>query len=156
MLVMGYINHNSDILIDYNGDSSVGAIIQLFFTGDIPQDNSNPDDIRTPLYLKISKSSASLDDASSEMTIKLSDMSPSLKVGDTIIISTIKGNKSIYLYRDNTEYNIINYLDKESDWIQLTNNENYISCYFSDDEDDSVFIPDISLSVSYNISYEGV
>lgn len=44
--------------------------------------------------------------------------------GDTIIISTIKGAKSIYLLREGNYINILNCLDRNSEWFQLSKGDN--------------------------------
>ena len=44
--------------------------------------------------------------------------------GDEIIISTIKGDKSITLLRNGIDTNILNCLDKDSDWFQLSKGDN--------------------------------
>ena len=47
-----------------------------------------------------------------------------LGAGDTIIISTIKGAKSIYLLRLGVYINVLNCLDRNSDWFQLSKGDN--------------------------------
>jgi hypothetical protein len=44
--------------------------------------------------------------------------------GDDIIISTVKGNKYITLLRDGVYINILNCLDKNVDWLQLSKGDN--------------------------------
>ena len=44
--------------------------------------------------------------------------------GDDIIICTIKGQKSITLLRGGKRTNILNCLDKNADWFQLTKGDN--------------------------------
>lgn len=44
--------------------------------------------------------------------------------GDTILISTIKGNKYIRLVRDGVTTNILNILGKDAEWFQLVKGDN--------------------------------
>ena len=44
--------------------------------------------------------------------------------GDDIIISTVKRNKSIYLLRNGIRTNILNCLDRDADWFQLSKGDN--------------------------------
>ena len=47
-----------------------------------------------------------------------------LVAGDEIIICTVKGNKYVRLLRDGETTNILNCLDKNTDWFTLAKGEN--------------------------------
>lgn len=44
--------------------------------------------------------------------------------GDNIIICTVKRNKSIKLLRNGEYINILNCLDKDADWFQISKGDN--------------------------------
>lgn len=52
-----------------------------------------------------------------------------IKIGDSIKISTVRGKKGIELLRDGVRYNIINSLDRDSDWFMLHQGDNIFSYY---------------------------
>lgn len=47
-----------------------------------------------------------------------------LGAGDTVTISTIKGNKYVSLLRDGNYINVLNCIGKDPDWFQLTKGDN--------------------------------
>ena len=58
-------------------------------------------------------------------TDKLTSMTgKGLSAGDEIIVSTVKNDKYIRLLRDGIYTNILNCLNKESDWLELTPGDN--------------------------------
>lgn len=70
--------------------------------------------------------------------------------GDDIIISTVKGNKFIKLLRNGEYTNIMNRLDRYSDWFQLTNGDNVFG-YEAENGSDN-----LQFRVENRIAYEGV
>lgn len=70
--------------------------------------------------------------------------------GDEIIINTEKGSKSIILIRNGEEYNILNCLDPNSDWITVVQGEN-LFIYTADIGQD-----EIEITVTAKIAYQGV
>ena len=70
--------------------------------------------------------------------------------GDDIIISTVRGNKYISLLREGIYTNILNALDKESDWFQLTKGDN-IFAYTADEGAEN-----LQFKIENRIIYEGV
>ena len=69
---------------------------------------------------------------------------------DEIIISTIRGSKSIRLLRDGSYTNIVNCLDRFTDWIQLVAGDNQ----FVIDADTGADL--VSITVENKIAYAGV
>lgn len=70
--------------------------------------------------------------------------------GDTIRINTIRGEKSVVLFRDGAETNIINKLTQGSTWIQLIPGNNEIS-YECDEGAENVVV-----TVTASKCFEGV
>lgn len=70
--------------------------------------------------------------------------------GDDIIISTVKGGKFIYLLRNGVYTNILNCLDLDSEWFQLTKGDNVFSYAATVGESYLQF------EVIHNTLYEGV
>ena len=84
-------------------------------------------------------------------TTKLASMTSSgIKAGDTIIITTQIGNKSVTLIRDGVETNILNCLDRGFTWFTLNKGDN-IFAYTA--EEGSI---NVQFCVKNKIAYEGV
>ena len=110
LIEMGTIEYSTEKNIYYNGDSEVGVVITIHAignAGDITIYNTG-----TRETMKIS--------AEKIKTIT----GNGIKNGDDIIISTVKGDKYITLLRDGEYTNILNALDKDSDWFQLAKGDN--------------------------------
>ena len=73
-----------------------------------------------------------------------------LNAGDTVVINTNKGHKSVILIRDGQKINLINYLKPFSAWIQIIAGDNELS-YSSDSGAD-----ELSVNVTYENKFEGV
>lgn len=69
---------------------------------------------------------------------------------DIITISTVKGNKYARLQRGVTVYNILNAIEKGSDWIQLTQGSNILGYTATNGIDYLAF------KIEYYVLYEGV
>lgn len=110
LIEIGTIEYSTEKNIYYNGDSEVGVVITIHAignAGDITIYNTG-----TRETMKIS--------AEKIKTIT----GNGIKNGDDIIISTVKGDKYITLLRDGEYTNILNALDKDSDWFQLAKGDN--------------------------------
>ena len=70
--------------------------------------------------------------------------------GDTIIINTNRGSKSIILLRDGVEYNILNCLEKGSKWFTLVKGDNIFS-YTAE-----TGAANLSFYITNKIAYDGV
>ena len=110
IIEFGNITNQTSQTVYYSGDAEVGIIITIHALGmatNISIYNPNANEI-----MKLS-------------TVRLAELTGSgIMAGDDIIISTVKGNKYIFLLRNGVYTNIINCLDKNSDWFQLTNGDN--------------------------------
>lgn len=74
---------------------------------------------------------------------------PGMIDGDTLIVSTIRGDKYAYLVRDGIKYNVINAIERTRSWIQVVPGYNTFECS-SDNPDD------LEISITYPVLYSGV
>ncbi len=110
LLVMGSILTNAEQTIYYTGDAEIGVFISIHALGDV--------DMLT-IYNSGTQEVMKID------TDRLATLTGfGIIMGDDIFISTIKGQKSITLFRDGTYTNILNCLDKNVDWFQLARGDN--------------------------------
>ena len=122
--------------IVYVGDSNVGMIIKLHIIGTIKN---------ITLYSLLNNETMTID------TDKISELTGNpLTNGDDIIISTIKGEKSVTLQREGANINILNCLGKDSVWFQLYKGDNIIA-YGAEEGVENVVI-----SITNQVLYEGV
>ena len=70
--------------------------------------------------------------------------------GDDISIVTLVGQKSITLTRDGVETNILNCLDRNSDWLRLVKGDNIIA-YTAD-----IGSVNLQFAIENRTIYEGV
>lgn len=115
LISMGDIVLNQEQNIVYNGESDIGVTIFIHAIGIVENliiSNSGTGDI-----MKLD-------------TDKLTALTGfGIISGDDIIISTIKGQKSVTLIRDGLYINILNCLDRDVDWFQLTRGDNVFAFY---------------------------
>lgn len=110
LLVFGEIRLDQERNIYYNGDSETGLTIYIHAIGEAT--NLTIYNIATSEFMKID-------------TDRLTTLTGfPIIAGDDIIISTIKGNKYISLLREGTYINILNCIDLNSTWFQLTKGDN--------------------------------
>ena len=69
---------------------------------------------------------------------------------DDIVINTAKGEKSITLIREGVSYNILNCLDKNTDWFTLAKGDNIFA--FTADSG----VTNLQFRVENKVIYEGV
>lgn len=72
-----------------------------------------------------------------------------LDAGDELLISTIKGDRYITLFRNGDYYNIINALDYDTDWVGVYRGNNTFS-YIANN------IENIDFKILNNVLYEGI
>jgi hypothetical protein len=135
-LEFGSIKSLKQNYISYKGDVDIGLTIIIHAIGDV----SNPviNDNTTQETIKI--------DTSKLKTITGSE----IIAGDTITISTVRGSKSVTLLREGKETNILNCIDKNTSWFQLSNGDNIFSYSASSG------IENIRLTIENSIVYGGV
>lgn len=136
LLLMGEIQNQTEKTIVYSGDSEIGVTITIHAIGEarhITIYNTNTREV-----MRIN-------------TDKLEALTGSgIVAGDDIIICTVKGQKSITLLRAGRTTNILNCLDKNAHWFQLTNGDN-IFAYTAEEGSGN-----LQFRVENRIVYEGV
>lgn len=110
MLRMGEIMDKTEQVVLYNGDTEIGVTIAVHAIGEATN---------VTIYNTGTREVMRID------TDKLKKFTGSgIIAGDEIIICTVKGNKSITLLRNGKTTNILNCLDKNSDWFELSKGDN--------------------------------
>lgn len=110
LIEFGEIMLRAENLIYYDGDADVG--VEIYITAIGAAKNITIYNTGTREVMRID-------------TEKMEKITGSgVIAGDQIIISTLKGQKSIQLLRNGIYTNILNCLDKNSDWFQLTRGDN--------------------------------
>ena len=123
-------------VINYKGDSEVGVVITIH--ADNPATNISMYNLTTNEELHITT------DTITQLT------GEAFGTGDDIVISSVKGDKYINLVRSGTKTNILNSLEKGSNWISLQPGDNVFT-YTAETGSQSLYI-----SVAYKVAYEGV
>lgn len=132
----------SQIVIDaqknivYSGESPVGMILYIHMLG--PVDDFIIYNVLTRQYMKLNSS------------VIIAMTGSGLDVGDDVMISTIKGNKSVYLFRNGEGINILNALDPASTWLELIPGDN--TFYYTADSG----IENAQFRIEYQTLYEGI
>lgn len=136
LLIFSEIRDKYENLIYYEGDSETGIIMNIHFTG--PATNVTIVNVSTREIMRI--------DTNKLKAIVGSDIQNS----DDLIISTIRGKKSITFLRGGLSYNVLNCLDRSSDWMNLQLGENVLA--FTADTG----YENIQFDIQYYPLYEGV
>ena len=110
LLVMGNLLKNQIQTIFYEGDSEIGFNIEIHSVG--TAEHVRIYNVDTLENMKID----------TDKLIALTGQP--IIMGDSIFISTIKGDKSIQLLREGVYYNIINCLDRDATWMFLRKGDN--------------------------------
>lgn len=112
LIDFGEIINIPEQTVYYSGDVDVGVIIYIHAIGQV--DGLTIHNITTSGIIKID-------------TVKLIALTGSTIIaGDDITISTVKGEKYVTLLRDGEYINILNCLDKDVDWLQLSKGDNLL------------------------------
>ena len=136
LLEMGAIQNHTEKVITYDGDSEVGVTITIHAVGEAN---------KIAIYNTGTREIMRID------TDKLAVFTGSgIVAGDDIIICTVKGNKSISLQRAGKLINILNCLEKNADWFQLTKGDN-IFAYTTETGSSN-----LKFKIENRIVYEGV
>lgn len=121
----------------YEGDADTGMTLTMHFTDAVKN---------VTLYNLQTKEEMIID------TDKLSGIvgSSGLVAEDEIVICTDRGSKSVTLIRDGVKTNILNCLQKDADWLQLTKGDNLLG-YKADEG-----VENIRFKIEGKVLYEGV
>lgn len=110
LLQMGIIQNRTNNVVVYEGDVEIGIIITIHAVGEA----SN-----ITIYNTMTRESMRID------TNKIASYTGSgIVAGDDIIISTVKGDKYATLIRGGDTFNILNCMDRDTDWFQLSKGDN--------------------------------
>lgn len=110
LLEMGEIHNRTDNVVIYNGDVETGIIITIHAMGEASG---------ITIYNTLTREIMEID------TDKIATLTGSgIIAGDDIIISTVKGDKYAKLIRAGDEINVLNCMDKNTDWFQLSKGDN--------------------------------
>ena len=136
LLVFGEIQIKTEGVITYHGDSEIGVMIYIHAIG--PATNINIYNTETREVMRIN-------------TEKISSLTgKGIVASDDIVINTAKGEKSITLIRESVSYNILNCLDKNTDWFTLAKGDNIFA--FTADSG----VTNLQFRVENKVIYEGV
>lgn len=136
LLVFGEIQIKTEGVITYHGDSEIGVMIYIHAIG--PATNINIYNTETREVMRIN-------------TEKISSLTgKGIVASDDIVINTAKGEKSITLIREGVSYNILNCLDKNTDWFTLEKGDNIFA--FTADSG----VTNLQFRVENKVIYEGV
>ena len=136
LLEMGRIANRAEGLVHYTGDAEIGLTITIHALGEAS--GLAVYDLTTQEVMRID-------------TDKLETLTGSgIVAGDDIVICTVKGRKSVQLVRNGVTTNILNCLDKNSDWFQLVKGDNILA-YTADEG-----AINLQFEVSNRTAYEGV
>ena len=136
LLGFGEIQIKTEGVITYHGDSEIGVMIYIHAIG--PATNINIYNTETREVMRINTEKISL------LTGK------GIVASDDIVINTAKGEKSITLIREGVSYNILNCLDKNTDWFTLAKGDNIFA--FTADSG----VTNLQFRVENKVIYEGV
>lgn len=136
-LVFGEFLLDTRAILTYNGDVDTGVLITIHALG--PANNITLYNIDTSERFSI------------DMNRVANLTGETFHIGDSIIISTIRGKRYAFLLREGLYTNIISAIDKRSDWFQLTSGDNIFM--FTDSEGEEA---NIMITFSYRNAYGGI
>lgn len=136
LIVFGTIQNKTENVITYRGDSEIGITIRIHAIGEV----SN-----VVIYNIGTRERMGID------TAKLETLTGSgIVASDDIIIITSKGDKSITLIRGGKSTNILNCLDKGTDWFSLAKGDNIFA--FTAETG----VTNLQFRIENKVIYEGV
>lgn len=136
LLEFGEIRNREESVVTYYGDAEVGVKINIHAVG--PASNISIYNTRTREKMHID-------------TTKIETITgEGLIAGDDIIINTVVGDKYVHLVRKGKVTNIINALDKYSDWFTLSRGDNIFA--FTADSGSN----NLQFQIENRLLYEGV
>lgn len=136
LLIFGEIQIKTEGVITYHGDSEIGVMIYIHAIG--PATNINIYNTETREVMSIN-------------TTKLEALTgKGIVASDDIIINTLKGEKNITLVREGVSYNILNCLDKNTDWFTLVKGDNIFA--FTAESG----VTNLQFRIENKVIYEGV
>lgn len=136
LIELSSIEHKTERVIIYEGDSETGITITIHAIGEVS--GISIYNLNTREIMRIN-------------TDKIATLTGSgIAMGDDIVICTVRGNKSITLIRDGESTNILNCLDKNVPWFQLTKGDN-VFAYTAETGSDN-----LQFKIENRVVYAGV
>lgn len=136
LIEFGAIQNKTEQVIVYEGDGEVGISIHIHALGSAS--NIKIANVKTREIMILN-------------TDKLATLTgSSIKAGDNIVINTQKGNKNVTLIRDGVRTNILNCIEKGSQWFTLAKGDN-IFAYTADSGSSN-----LQFYISNKVAYDGV
>lgn len=136
LLEMSEIVDVPERVILYQGDAEIGVTISIKAIGDAGD---------ITIYNITTEESMMI---SSSLIETLTGYA--IKDKDEIIITTMTGNKSVTLLRDGIRTNILNCIDRNSDWFRLVKGENTFAYEATEGQNN------LQMVIENEIAYEGV
>lgn len=136
LLEMGTIEQVREQTVYYTGDAETGVTIRIHAMGEVRN---------IAIYNVTTREIMRID---TDMLTQITGQA--LSDGDDIIINTARGNKSILLYRDGVYINILNCLDRNTDWFRLIKGDNVFTYTALEG------IGNIQFKIENQVLYEGV
>lgn len=110
LLIMGELQNKTENVVVYNGDIETGITISIHAIGEARG---------ISIYNVTTRESMLID------TDKIARFTGSgIVAGDDIIIRTVTGEKSVTLLRGGKTYNILNCINRNTDWFELVKGDN--------------------------------
>lgn len=136
LIEFGNIMSRTEGTVYYEGDAEVGLVMTLHAVGDVK--GLSIYNLETNEIMKISDE-------------KLESLTGSgIIAGDTITITTVKGQKGITLLRGGVTTNILNVLEKPIPWFQLSKGDNLFAYTATEG------ISNLQFAITNKTIYEGV
>lgn len=136
-IIFGEIHNNDyDHVMTYEGDVETGVLMTVHFLGPATG---------------LSIHNVGMDEVMRIDTNKLAKIVGSpIKAMDDLVISTVTGKKYLTFWRNGKSYNVLNCLDRDSDWLKLDVGRNVLS-YKAE-----TGYKNIEFDIEYHPLYEGV
>ena len=138
VLEMGVLQNRTEQLIVYDGNSEIGMSIHIHALGEATN-------ITILNVLTGDKMILNTDRLKAILKTETA-----IIAGDTIIINTVRSDKSITLLRDGITTNILNCLDRGSKWFTLTKGDNIFSY------DAETGATNLQFYIMNKVAYDGV
>lgn len=136
LIIFGDIRVEQEQTVFYDGDAEVGIQIHIHALDIVSG---------LTIYNINTRETMTIDDAKLETIV-----GSGIRAGDDILITTTKFSKTITLLRDGQYYNILNCLDRYTDWFTLVKGDN-IFVYSAE-----VGTTNLQFRITNQIAYEGV
>lgn len=136
LIEFGEIPDSSERLVVYNGEVETGFLIKIHFLGPVSDLTLYNTLTREKMILNLN-------------AITLIMGSP-IQQGDDITISTVRDNRYVTFFRSGTFKNALNIVDKNADWFELNQGDNFFAFTSNGDE------KNIQITIENKIVYRGI